>query len=180
MNHTNKLTALLTDAAEKAFTALFSEHPEHFYYCTLVSIDGYSPCISAISEEALDRILAENDCTDDEDARLDFKWSYADSPYCAYGEEYFAEVNSFMDEWNIFDLDDDDFEEAFETLLFSMEEAMRNLDEKGIFGTGTERKQVFINAEVMPPDYTNTKRAERLNPPEAMADWLKEAAETEE
>lgn len=31
--------------------------------------------------------------------------------------------------------------------------------------------------EVMPPDYTNTERALRLNPPSALTGWLAEAAE---
>ncbi len=180
MFHHDKLTELLAEAAEKAFTALFTAHPEHFYYCTLVTMEGNSPFISAISEEALDRILAENDCADDEDARLDFKWSYADSPYCAYGEEYFTEVDDYMEEWDIFELDDRAFDKAMKKLLSSMEKAMKQLDKKGLFGTGADRKQVFINAEIMPPDYTNTMRAKRLNPPEAMTEWLEEAAETEE
>mgnify|MGYP003884806335 CR=1 FL=1 len=43
--------------------------------------------------------------------------------------------------------------------LNSMEQAMVNLDKEGLFGTGNERLKIVINAEVMPPDYTNTERA---------------------
>tara|TARA_R100000988_G_scaffold7577_1_gene4444 strand:- start:373 stop:525 length:153 start_codon:yes stop_codon:yes gene_type:complete len=32
-------------------------------------------------------------------------------------------------------------------------------------------------AEVMPPDPTNTERARRLNPPAALTRWLEEVAE---
>jgi hypothetical protein len=37
----------------------------------------------------------------------------------------------------------------------------------------------MINVEVMPPDSSNTVRAIRLNPPEAVKEWLKEAAEAD-
>lgn len=180
MAYHEHLTALLTNAAEKAFTELFSQHPEEFYYCTLVTMDGYSPIISACSYETLDQTMQEHNCIGDTDAYLDFKWSYADSPYCAYGEQYFSEVNEFMKKWNLFELDDNAFTDAIETLLASMEEAMRRLDQKGIFGTGEQRNKIFINAEFMPPDYTNNKRAKRLNPPDALEDWEAEAAEPEE
>ena len=61
--------------------------------------------------------------------------------------------------------------------MSAMEEAMARLDQAGLFGTGSKRAHIVINVEVMPPDYTNTERAKRLNPPEALVDWLKEAAE---
>lgn len=35
----------------------------------------------------------------------------------------------------------------------------------------------LFNAEFMPPDFTNTKRALRLNPREALNEWLEEIAE---
>lgn len=59
----------------------------------------------------------------------------------------------------------------------SMERVMHNLDEKGIFGHGKQRLGIVINAEFMPPDYTNTERALRLNPQEALVEWLEEIAE---
>ena len=36
---------------------------------------------------------------------------------------------------------------------------------------------MLVNAEVMPPDYTNTIRALRLNKKEDIRIWLREAAE---
>ena len=39
------------------------------------------------------------------------------------------------------------------------------------------RLGIVINVEVMPPDYTNTERALRLNPRQALDAWLAEAAE---
>jgi hypothetical protein len=51
------------------------------------------------------------------------------------------------------------------------------LNAKGLFGKGKERLGIVINAEVMPPDYTNTQRALRLNPRDALTAWLREMAE---
>ena len=46
-----------------------------------------------------------------------------------------------------------------------------------MFGQGEQRLNIVINAEFMPPDYTNTERALRLNPQETLKEWLEEAAE---
>lgn len=45
------------------------------------------------------------------------------------------------------------------------------------FGEGDTRNNIVINVELMLPDYNNTLRAMRLNPSEALSDWLSEAAE---
>jgi Domain of unknown function (DUF4303) len=58
-----------------------------------------------------------------------------------------------------------------------MEQAMAVLDREGFFGKGDARSAVVINAEVMPPDYGNTERGLRLNPKEALTEWLGEIAE---
>ena len=54
---------------------------------------------------------------------------------------------------------------------------MHNLDMNGMFGKEQERLGIVINAEFMPPDFTNTERALRLNPREALNEWLNEIAE---
>lgn len=48
---------------------------------------------------------------------------------------------------------------------------------EGIFGSGGRRKSMVVLVEIMPPDYTNTERALRLNSREALKEWLEEAAE---
>jgi hypothetical protein len=65
----------------------------------------------------------------------------------------------------------------FELRLRAMERALARLDAEGVFGTGARRHRLVINAEVMPPDFTNTERALRLNPEESLKDWLAECAE---
>jgi hypothetical protein len=45
------------------------------------------------------------------------------------------------------------------------------------FGEGEKRRSTVISVEVMPPDYTNTERALRLNPRGALlTEWLATAA----
>lgn len=40
---------------------------------------------------------------------------------------------------------------------------MKTLDKEKIFGVGKYRRDMIINAEIMPPDETNAERASRLN-----------------
>lgn len=56
---------------------------------------------------------------------------------------------------------------------------MKELDREGIFATNQDRKNIMVLVEVMPPDYTNTERAYRLNDSRTniFTKWLEEAAE---
>lgn len=56
---------------------------------------------------------------------------------------------------------------------------MARLDAEGLFGTGTDRHAVVVTVEV-PSETGNDERAMRLNPPEALTDWLAEAAVPED
>ena len=55
---------------------------------------------------------------------------------------------------------------------------MAKVDAEGLFGAGRERLGIVVNAVVMPPDHSNVVRATRLNPKEALDEWLQEAAES--
>ena len=92
----SELTIALTKAAEQSFLALFSEHPESFYYCSYIMAEYGSPFICAWSKEALRRLIKSLNLKDKEQRQAEkelYKWSYADSPYVAYGvEKYFKEV----------------------------------------------------------------------------------------
>ena len=168
-------------AAEKSFAALFNEHgDEHFYYCTIVMADGAAPCISAQSEESLRAYFKENDINDSD--ILYYKWSWADSDYCAYGfDEYFGEVTAIFEKSFEDLLDDDDkFESKYDEWFNAMETVMKMLDEKGIFGVGNDRERVFVYSEESPPDEEfesrDCKRAERMNPPAIYKKWLDDLA----
>jgi hypothetical protein len=169
------LASALTEAARAAVSQLFRERPdEQFYYVSLItSPEGHTPVISAWSEEALAHALEGGKGV----AQNELKWSYADSPYFAYGERHFEPVRELLSRMGS-GADDRATEVAdVELRLRAMEHAMAQLDESGIFGRGEARKKIVINAEVMPPDSTNVARAKRLNPPEALVAWLAEAAE---
>jgi hypothetical protein len=189
-------------AAERAISALFREHPEHFYYCSLLtSGEATPPFLSAWSEEALDRESAKEPemphwavrrgakwwasarlATKDV-RREALRWSWADSPYCGYGEEYFGDVQRLFAErppmeccspvtqWPF-----NQWIEEGNLRLGCMESAMKRLDDKGLFGEGERRRSIVINVEFMDSDYTNTYRALRLNPRGALTEWLAVAA----
>lgn len=149
----DRIYPTLLKAAQNAFTDLFAEHNENFYYLTLVMAECSTPFISAWSYEAFERVGNDDN----------IKWSYADSPYCAYGYDmYFTDVEKLYNETVNFD--SDNFEIAVENWLNAMESVMKALDINGIFSAANERDQLFINAEIMPPESDNSERAKRLNP----------------
>lgn len=168
-----QLVKLIEDAARNAIKSLFNQHNENFYYCSLITDgEGHCPLISAWSEEALQQMIQK----DSRVSKEELKWSYADSPYYAFGEEFFEKVREVFNSRSV-SVYSDRFLEEFEMRINSMEKAMEHLDKEGLFGKGEERLRIVINAEVMPPDYGNTERALRLNPKEALQEWLEEIAE---
>lgn len=72
---------------------------------------------------------------------------------------------------------EDAWTEECELRLRAMETAMARLSAEGLFGHGAERLGVVVAVEIMPPDETNRGRVMRLNPPDALRDWLEHAAE---
>lgn len=167
----------LLKATKQAFIELFKEHNESFYYCTLITTkEGNCPYISAWSWEALKVFMDKGQIPKTE--IINYKWSYADSPYCAYGWDYFKEVEAYVLEKKPKIIND---EEAcykwVNSIIETMEKVMSTLDEQGVFGVGARRKNLLINAEFIPPDHTNTVRALRLNQEEDIQSWLREASE---
>ena len=175
--------AVATDATVRELFAEFPDH--HFYYITLITPgEVLAPAFAAWSYEALEEAVAHE--PNKEETRVMLKWSYADSPFFCYGEEHFAEVRRLFDARPNIELEDDEdycgsaCEAEALLRLDAMESAMSSLDQQGLFGVGEERFAVVVNVELAPPDYSNTERAMRLNPPEAIREWLVEAAEDEE
>jgi hypothetical protein len=167
-------------ATSAAVKELFRTHPKaHFYYCALITTgEALPPNLCAWSSEALDAVASQY--PDDPNARWWLKWSYADSPFYCFGEAHFGEVRRLFRALGRLDpRDARGWQAAYDFRLSVMEEALARLDQAGLFGTEAQRASIVINVEVMPPDPTNVERALRLNPPEALTDWLKEAAETE-
>jgi len=171
-----QLASAIEAAAEIAINRLFKDHPGRYYYLSLVTLGEASPpFLSAWSEEALEQAVK-----DQPNNRRYLKWSCSDSLFCFFGEEFFEDVRRlFAMRPDIFALDEAAWCAEYETRLLAMEAAMFNLDSRGIFGVGADRSKIVVTVEVVPPDYTNTARARRLNPPEAIRTWLEEAAEPE-
>ena len=103
------------------------------------------------------------------------KWSYADSPYCCFGDDHFDGVKQRYNERPfIAELEYDDWNRELNVRLNAMELAMKMLDDKGIFALNQRRESVCVLV-----DEINTEIALRLNREESpvMQAWLAEAAE---
>lgn len=175
----NRLADAIYEAAQNAARKLFSIYKNHhFYYFALVT-DGeaHAPFISAWSREALQEASADSADPDMDAAYL--KWSYADSPFCFFGEDFFSVVNELFAARPEMShkMSQAEWHSEFRLRISAMESALKRLDETGVFGRGTDRLGIVINVEVVPPDHSNTERARRLNPNEALTNWLAEIAE---
>jgi hypothetical protein len=165
----------IVKAARKAFLELF-KNGEQYYYCTLVTTgEGLVPLVSAWSYEALTRANIKQPTP-----RFTqyLKWSYSDSPYFNFGAKYFTKVKEIISSRPyIEELDTRQWETELILRLSAMEKAMKILDEEGVFQKNQPREMVCILAELVPPAKINTEIALRLNDPQHIGDWLKEAAE---
>lgn len=176
-----KLVATIEEATSQAAIDLFNSTNETFYLFVLSTTgEALAPFVSAWSYEELKKqSIAQNwDAYD----IADFKWSSIDSPYLEFGSQYFHQVNqAFLGRTDIHSLKTEvEYEKEFNFRINAMEEALHRCDMKGIFSLNQARSEIMINVEVLPPDYTNTIRAKKLNPIESIQFWLKEAAETVE
>ena len=161
------------EAAKKAFLKLF-ENGEHYYYCVLLTTgEALPPCIAAWSVEALERLVKEESIP--EEVIPYFKYSFADSPYYAFGyEEYFQPVKQLFEQRDsLMDYNNEaQWDKEYNLRLAAMVYAMKKLDEMGIFALNQPREQVYINVELMPPDDTDIERALYLNNSENIKEWL--------
>ena len=167
----DELVSIVQACTRLAFSELFG-NKEHFYYCVLlVTGEGYAPTISAWSWEALDRECAKQEA---EHLRGELMWSYADSPYYAFGKEFFLPVQHHLSlRPSIDELSDEEWDKEWQDRMLAYEQAMKNLDEEGFWGQRETRKQVYINVESMPIEEADISRAIRLNPSsEILKDWL--------
>lgn len=167
MNHekyNEELVEVFMKAAGKAFSSLKENHQEHFYYYAFIFDEGLHPYISAWSYEALEQSIIDNEIKDEEEKGW-WKWDYSDSPYAVYGyDEFFYEAGELLDKRASELSEDELYDMEWEARVDSMEEAMKRLNQSGLFGVGNDRKNVVINVEIAPPDGSEYGRASRLNP----------------
>lgn len=177
-NYDETIVSIFETAAGKAFTALIEEHrDEHFYYFALLNDGNWRPYISAWSYEALEHFYEENEVVEEEKSW--YKWTGVESPYEAYGwDEYFAGYADFLQEREQEEEtgEDESTDDEWILCVNTMEEAMKRLDKKGIFGTGDVRDKVVIAVEIVPPAKANYNIAARLNDKGLIKEFLKENA----
>jgi hypothetical protein len=168
-----ELEAAIATAARLAIASLFQSHPGRYYYLVLVTTgEAAYPFLSAWSEEALSEVASH---ASDPAAQEEMRWSYADSPFCCYGLEYFEGVKALFAGRPRMDPSGpaSAWHEEWQVRVDAMANALAALDAEGLFGAGSERHRIFINVEVAPPDDTNVERAVLLNPAEAALPWLR-------
>lgn len=170
MNYDEELVSVLVKAASNAFSSLKETYKEHFYFYIFIFDEGMHPYISAWSYEALEKSIIDNKIED----KNWWKWNYSDSPYVVYGyDDFFNEVSGLLDQRTNSLSIDDLYDVEWGIRVDSMEEAMKRLDQSGLFGVGEERKNVVINVEIAPPDCSEYERAVRLNPESSLlAEYL--------
>jgi len=179
MDDLDRLTNVIADAARRALRELFTSYPDHrFHYITLSTAGGMvRPVLSACSAESLAQQLADQGLAPDAEDAVALKWSYADSPFYAFGDTHFEGVAAAFavrpEPGN-----DDAYEAEITLRRTATEHALALLDAEGLFGLADDRAQLAVLAEIQPPDDTNVPIAQRLNSTEALAAWLEEAAET--
>ncbi len=176
-HETVKLVA--KQAVKTVYESLKVTHQEEFYYLALVTTgEALPPAFTAWSHEALKREAAKSS---DGEAEYYLKWSYGESPYFCYQEDKFDELREIFSQRPEMktSMSKSEWLAEYDFRLNALESALRELDQEGLFGVGESRNQIMINVEVVPPDWTNTERAKRLNSPSSLPlkEWLKEMAE---
>ena len=166
-------------AVEKGFSALFSQHPDHYFYCALMMLEAAPHCIAAISEESVEAVL-DAQCSDAQEKaeeRAFYRWSYADSPYFGFGyEAFFGEVDALFNQ-DVWDerIGEAECEQRVRDWLRIMRDVMRQLEQNGMFRAVASQDGLFINAELQPPeDAANLENARVLNDEAVFAKWYAE------
>jgi len=169
----DSLRDAIREAARQAFQAVRSANPhEHFYYFALVTTgDALRPGPSSCSLEGLERALDRYRAKGSACGADVLRWSEADSPYHLYGDEHFRDVEAlFLLGGDHRALPEPAYEEEVARRFQAMEDALRDLDREGFFGTETERFATVIN--VIAPGEEDEDvilaRAARLNPTESL------------
>lgn len=172
----NSLVNEIKIAITYSVKELFDNHPnEDFYYISLItSGEAHSPILSAWSYQELYK-LSEND----KEREQLIKWSYADSPYTMYKNDYFHNVEQIFESRDVEGINEKVLNDEFDFRINAMVTAMQQADTDGVFGSGESRLNLLINVEVMPADETNVIRAKKLNPKNSkiLPVWIEEAGE---
>jgi len=166
------------------FRRIREAHPHDSFYCFAFYTNGeYSyVALTASTFEGLDAVakkyksMPRYAAMSLEDLRLDLKWSPDDSPLHGAAEDVLTVIDPLMQEVGAeldrrFDLEDDwkSFREFDAEVRRCFANALKRIEEDGIFGRGEERKQLVVN--LLMGDQSDEDRigfAERVNPSESI------------
>lgn len=165
----------LVEQTRKALLDLYKTNESFYFIVFTITGEGIIPTLSAWSEEALQSYISKNGKSEN---IYDYKWSYADSPYCDYGAEHYDELRKYFQErGNLFNMNSEDACLEYNTRLNYLIKTLETLDKEGMFSINNNRNSIMINVEEIPPTSDNTQRAIKLNPISAIQEWLEFCAE---
>jgi len=107
------------------------------------------------------------------------RWDLADSEFAVAADDHLAGVTQAWDARGMLaEMDSAAWAAAFDDRVATLEEALRILDVRGLFGRGDDRTRVLLQVATMPPDNCDVGFVRRLNPAGPLRDaWFAEAAE---
>lgn len=159
----------IADAARVTYRALLAAHPdEHFYAFALYTDSGAMTVVPAANtEEGLKRVREQMEIGDDEDAP-EFTWATGEWAYEAAESDSFDPLCKKLAD-NVLGpkFDEAKFAAYFKELQRDMIEALRLLDEEGLFGKGEERDKITLFVTISDDDEAvplENESAKVLNP----------------
>ncbi|WP_322090134.1 DUF4303 domain-containing protein [Burkholderia cenocepacia] len=168
----------IADAARVTYRALLAAHPdEHFYAFALYTDSGAMTVVPAANtEEGLKRVREQMEIGDDEDAP-EFTWATGEWAYEAAESDSFNPLcKKLADTVLGSNFPEAKFDVFFEELQSDMIEALRLLDQEGLFGTGAEREKITLFVTISDDDGSvdlENKSAKELNPPPVFDRFIK-------
>ncbi|RQU04049.1 DUF4303 domain-containing protein [Burkholderia cepacia] len=168
----------IADAARVTYRALLAAHPgEHFYAFALYTDSGAMTVVSAAnSEEGLMRIREQMEVGDDEDAP-EFTWATGEWAYEAAESDSFNPLCKKLADTVLGpNFPEANFGQFFKSLQSDMIEALRLLDQEGLFGTGAEREKITLFVTISDDngaEELENESAKILNPPTVFDRFIK-------
>ncbi|WP_338638387.1 DUF4303 domain-containing protein [Burkholderia pyrrocinia] len=168
----------IADAARVTYRALLAAHPnEHFYAFALFTDGGAMTVVPAAnSDEGLKRIREKMEVADDDDAP-EFTWAPAEWAYeSAEADSFNPLCKRLADTVLGPNFQEAKFGEFFRDLQHDMIEALRLLDQEGLFGTGAEREKITLFVSISDDDgavQLENESAKVLNPPAVFDRFIK-------
>ena len=166
-----RLREAVREGARKAFAEVRAAHPEErFYVFALYTDDGMMTIVPAANTEEGFNCKAG---PDPEEANH-YRWSTGEWAYEAVGDDHFRAASNLLNVPNRYPGEDDEGDQggpgfdAFKAqAIETMIAALRDLDEEGIFGTGTDREHVTLFVSISDSDdavAVENRSAGLLNP----------------